>query len=252
MLTMPNAVADPYGSERVPAGKNLAGDEHADEDELPEALEVAVDDADELTDESGSTVGQDPTGDGQADPAAEDAEDSSDKSSRAWPHCGSGRRGIKLVSGCCQDRHMRCAGQFSSNIVVLLAAIAVAAGQPTARADSRWVAVASSPSHEALDWKIDASRQAAETGALQQCAVLQRADDCRILASGPNCVAVVWDASQPLNRPHAVAADTSAAALSATVAIAGPFANDPSVRCSYMSYGPAPDNPPLISQRQLA
>lgn len=145
---------------------------------------------------------------------------------------------------------MRSAGQLSMNVVALLALITAAAGLPTAHADSRWLAVASSLSREALDWNIGVSRQTAEIRALQQCAVLQEADDCRILASGPNCVAVVWDASQPLNRPFAVAADTSAAALSAAVASAGHFANDPSVRCSYMPYGPPSDSPALTAPRQ--
>lgn len=41
MLTMPD-VAGLDGSEEVPAGKNLAGDELGDEDDFVEALEVAV------------------------------------------------------------------------------------------------------------------------------------------------------------------------------------------------------------------
>lgn len=142
---------------------------------------------------------------------------------------------------------MRCAGRRSSNVVALLAAMGVAAGLTTARADSGWVAVASSQSHEALDWRTGASQQSTETAALQQCTMLQRTGDCRILASGPNCVAVAWDAGQPSNRPHAAAADTPAAALNAAVAAAGPFANDPSVRCSYMSYGPPAGGPPWSS-----
>ncbi|MGD9620070.1 MAG: hypothetical protein AB7G47_07250 [Mycolicibacterium sp.] len=145
---------------------------------------------------------------------------------------------------------MRRNGRLPLNVVGLLAAIVVVAALPTAHAEYGWIAVASSPSHEALDWYTGANRQSAETGALRQCAALQNADDCRILASGPNCVAVVWDAGQPFNRPHAVAADTSAAALTAVVAAAGTFANDPSVRCSYMSYGPSPDTPSTSAPRR--
>ncbi len=134
-----------------------------------------------------------------------------------------------------------------------LTATALAA-QPAAHADSGWVAVAHSPTGESLDWSVSASRQAAEERALEQCAVLQNPHDCRILASGPNCVAVAWDIDQPLNRPHAVAADTPAAALTAAVAAAGTYANDPDVRCSYFSqdqpsYQPPSGSPP---PRQLA
>ena len=47
---------------------------------------------------------------------------------------------------------------------------------------------------------------------------------CRVLASGPNCVAVAWDINQPLNRPYGAAADTPAAALNAAISAAGAFA----------------------------
>jgi hypothetical protein len=71
--------------------------------------------------------------------------------------------------------------------------------------------------------------------ALQNCALLQNASDCIVLASGPNCVAVAWDVAEPLNNAYAAVGDTPAAAISAAVAAAGPFANDPSVRCSYLT-----------------
>lgn len=145
---------------------------------------------------------------------------------------------------------MRCGIQLPVMVIALLAAIALVTVPPAAHAELGWLAVASSPSRAALDWYTGASRQSTESGALQQCAALQNADDCRILASGPNCVAVVWDAHQPLNRPHAVAADTSAAALTAAVAAAGAFANDPTVRCTYMSYGSPPDSPPSGTHRR--
>lgn len=108
-----------------------------------------------------------------------------------------------------------------------------------------WVAVASSPTNEALDWDINVSRGAAEVNALQRCALLQRADDCLIVASGPNCVAVAWDVDEPLNRPHGAVADTPAAALGVAIASAGAFANDPEVRCSYLIQQPPAADPPM-------
>ena len=109
-----------------------------------------------------------------------------------------------------------------------------------AHADYGWVAVAKSPSRESLDWAGGTSRTqyAAEAEALQNCARLQRASDCAVLASGPNCVAVAWDASEPLNLAYGAVGNMPAAAINAAVAAAGPLANDPSVRCSYGTYSP--------------
>jgi hypothetical protein len=119
-----------------------------------------------------------------------------------------------------------------------LAAATVMSGFLTAapsQADSGWVAVAKSPWTEALDWAGGAGPYGAEMQALQNCAVLQNASDCMVLASGPNCVAVAWDVAEPLNNAYGAIGDTPAAAISAAVAAAGPFANDPSVRCSYLT-----------------
>lgn len=121
-------------------------------------------------------------------------------------------------------------------VVGIFGASVVAAIQcPSAQAEYGWVAVAGSPSRESLDWDTNVNQEAAEYMALRRCAVLQRAGNCVIVASGPNCVAVAWDADEPLNHPYGAAADTPADALTAAVAAAGPFANDPSVRCSYQS-----------------
>jgi hypothetical protein len=119
-----------------------------------------------------------------------------------------------------------------------LAAATVVSGLLTAapaHADSGWVAVAKSPWRESLDWAGGADPYGAQMQALQNCAILQNASDCMVLASGPNCVAVAWDVAEPLNNAYAAVGDTPAAAISAAVAAAGPFANDPSVRCSYLT-----------------
>lgn len=120
----------------------------------------------------------------------------------------------------------------------LLTVTAVGAARP-ARADGGWVAVAKSPSRESLDWAggPDRSKAEAEVAALQQCARLQRATDCYLVASGPSCAAVAWDVAEPLNNAYGAVGLTPAAALSAAEAAAGPFANGPEVRCSYLGRG---------------
>lgn len=122
-----------------------------------------------------------------------------------------------------------------SAVVAVGASVVSAVQCPSAQAEYGWVAVAGSPSRESLDWDINVSQDSAEYLALRRCSVLQRADNCVIVASGPNCVAVAWDVDEPLNHPYGAAADTPADAITAAVAAAGPFANDPSVRCSYQS-----------------
>ena len=64
-----------------------------------------------------------------------------------------------------------------------------------------WVAVAKSPSRESLDWAggRNTTQYAVEAEALRNCAALENAGDCQVVASGPNCVAIAWDASEPLN-----------------------------------------------------
>lgn len=120
---------------------------------------------------------------------------------------------------------------------VLLAAIAVAAAAalcaPAAHADGGWVAVASSPNHEQQDWAWGIDQGAAESKALAQCAVLQRASDCVLLATGPDCIATAWDGDQPINHAHGVSGGGRDVVMQAAIAAAGPYANDPQVRCSW-------------------
>jgi hypothetical protein len=83
----------------------------------------------------------------------------------------------------------------------VIATATLAAGtlmMPTAHADDGWVAVASSPSHEQVDFGYGSDQATAESQVLAQCALLQRASDCLLLASGPDCVAVAWDGDQPI------------------------------------------------------
>lgn len=121
------------------------------------------------------------------------------------------------------------------NLVIASISIALPAGvfaAPTAQAAGGWVAVAGSVSHEQLDWAYGPNQSSAVARALSQCAQLQRADDCVVLASGSECIAIVWDAAQPLNRPHGATGSRPAVALEAATAAAGPTANDPTVRCA--------------------
>lgn len=121
----------------------------------------------------------------------------------------------------------------------VVAGIAGAAAVSSAEADAStgWIAVAKSPFVESLDWAGGPgySRYEAEAEALRNCQQLQRALDCFVLASGANCVAVAWDISEPFNQAYGAIGDTPAIAISMAVAAAGPFANDPSVRCSYLT-----------------
>jgi hypothetical protein len=125
----------------------------------------------------------------------------------------------------------------SSPVRALIVACAVVAGgilyAAPAQADGGWEAVASSPSHEQIDfaWGIDQS--AAESRAMSQCAVLERATDCLLLASGPDCVAVAWDGDEPINHAHAASGGGREVVLQAATAAAGSYANDPAARCSW-------------------
>lgn len=107
---------------------------------------------------------------------------------------------------------------------------------PSAHADGGWVAYASSPSHEQSDfaWGIDQST--AESRVLAQCARLQRASDCALLASGPDCVAIAWDGDQPINHAHGASGGGPDVVLQAAIAAAGPQANDTEVRCSWFPH----------------
>jgi hypothetical protein len=122
--------------------------------------------------------------------------------------------------------------------VVALVGTSAAAGLlcvAPAHADSGWPAIANSPSREESDysWGPSATQSATEAQVLQKCLVAENATDCRVLASGPSCVAIAWDGDEPLNHAHGGVGATAEEAIAAAAAAAGPYANDPSVRCSW-------------------
>ena len=122
-------------------------------------------------------------------------------------------------------------------------AMCTAAGlsAPSAGADDGWVAVANSPRHEQQDFGYGPDQATAEFNALTQCAQLERADDCRVLAVSTDCVGSAWDAAQPLNQLYAVAGGGPDVVRQAAIAAAGPYANDVQVRCTWWERpGPAP------------
>jgi hypothetical protein len=63
-----------------------------------------------------------------------------------------------------------------------------------------------------------------------------RASDCLLLASGPDCVAVAWDADHPINHAHGVSAGGPEVVRQGAMAAAGPYANDPEVRCTWFPH----------------
>jgi len=113
---------------------------------------------------------------------------------------------------------------------VLVAAVLTA---PGAWADDGWVAAANSPNHEQQDWGYGPDQFSAEANALAQCAVLERAGDCRVLAVSTDCVATAWDVAEPLNQIHAGSGGGPEAAVRGALAAAGPYANDVQVRCTW-------------------
>jgi hypothetical protein len=119
-----------------------------------------------------------------------------------------------------------------------------------AHADSGWAPIANSPSREESDysWNPSATQAAAEAQALQKCLVQENATDCRVVASGPSCAAIAWDGVEPLNHAHGGVGATLEEAIAAAVAAAGPYANDPAVRCSW---NPNP-TVVIVSARALA
>jgi len=119
---------------------------------------------------------------------------------------------------------------------VVVTAVVGMLGAPLASASTGWVAVASSPSHEQLDWAWGNDQGAAESKALRDCAVQQRASDCALLASGPDCVAIAWDRDQPINHAHGASGGGKDVVVQAAIAAAGPDSTDPEVRCSW-EYG---------------
>ncbi len=120
---------------------------------------------------------------------------------------------------------------------ISLIAVALAAGPalaaPPADADDGWVAVANSPNHEQQDWGYGPDPATASANALAQCAVLERAGDCRVLAVSTDCVATAWDVSEPLNRIYAGSGGGPESAIRGALAAAGPYANDVQVRCTW-------------------
>ncbi|MCB1290379.1 DUF4189 domain-containing protein [Mycolicibacterium sp.] len=138
----------------------------------------------------------------------------------------------------------------------MVAAITVAAvlATPRAHADDGWVAVANSPNHEQQDFGYGPDQATAEANALAQCALLQRADDCRVLASSTDCVATAWDVSEPLNLLYAGSGGGPEAAALGAIAAAGPYANDVQVRCTWWPRNePGPTRPePILASRSLA
>jgi hypothetical protein len=106
---------------------------------------------------------------------------------------------------------------------------------PPAHADGGWVAAANSPSHEQMDfaWGTDLNQATAESQALAHCAERERASDCQLLASGPDCVAIAWDGDQPINHAHGVSGGGTDVVIPGAMAAAGPHANNPEARCSW-------------------
>lgn len=127
--------------------------------------------------------------------------------------------------------------------MVLLAVLTA----PVAQADDGWVAVANSPNHEQQDWAFGLDAATAAATALAQCTVLQRADDCRVLAVSTDCVATAWDVSEPLNRIYAGSGGGPDAAIAGAVAAAGPHANDVQVRCTWWPREAHTTVPPGVS-----
>jgi hypothetical protein len=78
-----------------------------------------------------------------------------------------------------------------------------------------------------------ATKTGAESRVLAQCAQIQRASDCLLLASGPDCVAIAWDGDQPINHAHGASGGGRQVVVQAAIASAGPYANDPQSRCSW-------------------
>ena len=104
---------------------------------------------------------------------------------------------------------------------------------PPAYADGGWVAAANSPSHEQMEFAWGIDQGAAESRALAQCAQVERASDCQLLASGPDCLAVAWDVDEPINHAHGVSGGGREIVVQAAMAAAGPHANDINSRCSW-------------------
>lgn len=137
---------------------------------------------------------------------------------------------------------------FRSTAATAVAVIAAAVlAAPRAYADDGWVAVANSPNHEQQDWGYGPDQFTAEANALAQCARLQRAGDCRILAVSTDCVATAWDVSEPLNHIYGGSGGGPEAAARGAMDAAGPYANDVQVRCTWWPHGGVSPQPSGIS-----
>lgn len=110
---------------------------------------------------------------------------------------------------------------------------ATLSGMPAAHADEMWIAVANSPNREQLEWVRGANRTAVVLVVLEQCARLERADDCRVLAVSTDCIAAAWDVAEPLNHVYAVPGPSPEIVRQAAMAAAGPHANDVTVQCTW-------------------
>ena len=133
-------------------------------------------------------------------------------------------------------------GTLRIGVVAAVMAAAVLSA-PVAGADDGWVALANSPNHEQQDWGYGPDRVTAELNALTQCAQIERATDCRVLAVSTDCVASAWDDAQPINQLHAVSGGGPEVVRRAAIAAAGPYANDVQVRCTWWmrpQLGPQP------------
>lgn len=128
--------------------------------------------------------------------------------------------------------------------IVAAVGITMIVTAPDACADDGWVAVANSPNHEQQDWGYGPDQTTAELNALAQCAALERANDCRVLAVSTDCIATAWDVSEPLNRLYAGSGGGPEAAAQGAVAAAGPYANDLQVRCTWWPRAGSESPPP--------
>ena len=125
-------------------------------------------------------------------------------------------------------------GRFSTALCAVGATVgATLSGMPAAHAAETWIAVANSPNREQLEWVRGRDRTAVVVVVLEQCARLEQADDCRLLAVSTDCIATAWDVAEPLNHLYAVPGPNPEAARQAAIAAAGPHANDVTVQCTW-------------------
>ena len=118
-------------------------------------------------------------------------------------------------------------------VAVAATAFVAVCAAPNAHADDGWVAVANSPSHEQQDWGYGSNQANAESNALVACAQNERANNCRVLASSPDCIATLLDASQPINQLHASSGGGPDSVKLAVQAAAGPGSADGQTRCTW-------------------